>query len=273
VGTRLLRLATGRLPGVKIFPSPRTRRIVTVAVGLLGPRPVFGQGWEVPKPAVDLKAGIANYKVTIEARGETATMDVTRTTRSDGGNWVVTNTTHSGKRVQTDEITVEKKTLIIRRRVFHAGDASADLTFNGHMVTGTIGDSTKRETVNADLGGVVFADGSGGEDVLAALPLAKAYSTEFRNYNIGSLRVKTLQLRVMDIETISVPAGTFDTWKVIIAPVDGGSDTYGLWVDRRTHRVIKVAISAPDLGDALATAELTSFRREASRAVSARPSG
>src|SRR4051812_35733611 len=242
---------------MKILPSRRVRRILTVAIGLLGPLPAFGQGWEAPEPAFDLKPGTANYRVTIEARGETATMNVTRTTRSEAGNWVVTNTTHSGKRVQTDEITVEKKTLIIRKRLFHAGDAVADLAFNGHIVTGTIADSKDRETVNTDMGGVIFADGSGGEDTLAALPLAKGYTTEFRNYNIGSLLVKTLQLRVTDAETITVPAGTFDTWKVIIAPTDGGSDTYGLWVERRTHRVIRVAISVPNLGDALATAELT----------------
>jgi hypothetical protein len=234
----------------------RARRVAVVVIGLFGPRTAVAQGWEVPKPAVDLRAGTANYKVTLEARGETATMDVTRTTKSEAGNWVVTNTTRMGKRVQTDEITVEKKTLIIRKRLFHAGDATADLAFNGHTVTGSIADSKDRQTVNTDMGGVIFADGSGGEDILAALPLAKGYSTEFRNFNIGSLQVKTLQLRVMDSETITVPAGTFDTWKVIIAPNDGGSDTYGLWVEKRTHRVVRVAISVPNLGDALATGEL-----------------
>jgi hypothetical protein len=229
-----------------------------IALGLVAPRADFAQqGWEVPKPAVDLKPGTARYRVTLQAKGQTATMDVTRVTRSQNGRWVVTNTTRLGDHVQTDEITVDKKTLIIRKRVFRNGGDVADLVFIGNTVAGTISDSRQKASVNADLGGVIFADGSGGEDVLAALPLAKGYSTEFRNFNIGSQLVKTLNLRVMDAEEVTVPAGTFATWKVIVTPLDGATDTYGLWVERRTHRVIKVAISVPSLGDAVATAELT----------------
>ncbi|MGH7490157.1 MAG: hypothetical protein ACREMY_31800, partial [bacterium] len=88
-------------------------------------------------------------------------------------------------------------------------------------------------------------------------PLAKNYSTEFRNFNIGSQLVKTLQLRVIDDETVTVPAGTFDTWKALIISLDGGSDTYALWVDKRSHRVVKVGMSIPNMGDALVTGELT----------------
>ena len=232
------------------------RRTLVVVLGLFAPRPAPGQGWEVPKPVVDLKPGTAHYRVTIEAQGQIATMDVTRATKSENGAWLVTNTTRAGDRVQTDEITVAKKTLVIRKRSFRAGDATADLEFKGTRVTGVIADSKSKVDVNTDLGGVIFADGSGGEDVLAALPLARNYTTEFRNYNIGSQLVKTLQLRVMDSETVTVPAGTFDTWKIIITPVEGGTDTYGLWVDKRSHRVVKEAISVPNLGDALAVGEL-----------------
>jgi hypothetical protein len=248
-------MTAGRLS--MMTPSRQALRIIAVAAGFLAPRAAVAQAWQVPEPVVDLKPGTANYKVTLEARGQTATMDVTRTTKSRGSTWLVTNTTRMGDHVQTDEITVQKKTLVILKRVFHADDAIADLAFNGQVVSGRISDSKAKVDVNTDLGGVIFADGSGGEDVLAALPLAKNYTTEFRNYNIGSMQVKTLQLRVIDSETITVPAGTFDTWKAIIASTDGGSDTYGLWVEKRTHRVIRVAISVPNLGDALATAELT----------------
>jgi hypothetical protein len=54
-----------------------------------------------------------------------------------------------------------------------------------------------------------------------------------------------------------VPAGTFDTWKALITSLDGESDTYALWVEKRTHRLVKFAMSIPMLNDAMATAELT----------------
>jgi hypothetical protein len=240
---------------MRIIPSLRA---LVLAVAVLGPRPTSGQGWEVPKPVVDLKPGTATYRVTIEARGQSSTLHLTRTIKSVNGSWLVTNTATRPGHVETDVSIVEKRTLIIRKRVFHDGRASADLTFAGTRITGTIEDASGKSSIDNDAGGVIFADGSAGEDVLAALPLASNYSVEFRNFNLGSQLVKTLHLRVMDTETVTVPAGTFDTWKVIVTPINGGSDTYGLWVDKRTHRVVKEMVSVPSLGDAMATGELES---------------
>jgi hypothetical protein len=230
--------------------------ILVLAISFAGPVTAFGQGDDVPRPVVDLKPGTANYKIRLEANGKVLMMDVTRVTKSQKGSWVVSETTSFPGHVQSDEITVDKKTLIIHKRLFRDGDAVADLQFAGHHVTGMLSEGKEKLAVDADAGGIVFADGGGGEDVLAALPLAQGYTVEFRNFNIGSQQVKMLQLRVMDSETVSVPAGTFDTWKVLITSLDGGTDTYGLWVDKRTHRVVKMAISIPNMGDALATIEL-----------------
>jgi hypothetical protein len=232
-------------------------RVFSLAIALAVPVTVFGQGEETPKPAVDLTPGTAHYVVRLEAGGRAVMMYVTKTTKSQGRTWIVTQTTRVGDRVQSDETTVEKKTLIIRRRLFHSGDNVADLQFAGHRVTGTVFDGEETKKVDADLGCVIFADGGGSEDVMAALPLAKGYTTEFRNFNVGSLQVKKLQLRVTDSETVTVPAGTFDTWMVLITSLDGMSDTYGLYVDKRTHRVVKMGLSIPNMGDALAIAELT----------------
>jgi len=237
-----------RLYGLTVF---------ALSIIVVAPKTVLGQGREVPRPVVDLKPGTAHYAVRLEAAGQVANMDITRTTKAEKGAWVVTETSRMGDHTQTDETTVEKKTLIIRKRVFHADGAVADLQFAGHNATGTITDGKQMYTINSDMGGVVFADGASGQDVLAALPLSKTYSVEFRNFNIGSQDVRTLQLRVMDSETVTVPAGTFDTWKVLITSLDGGTDSYALWVEKRTHRVVKMAVSVPHLHDALATAELT----------------
>jgi hypothetical protein len=232
-------------------------RAFGIAIALLAPVSIFAQYGAAPKPVVDLKPGTAHYNMRLEAAGQVVMMQLTRDTKAQGDRWLVTETTTMPGHSQTDVTTVEKKTLIIRTRVFHDGDALADLRFDGHKAAGMISDASERQVVNADVGGVIFADGSGGEDVLATLPMAKGYSTEYLNFNIGSQQVKRLQLRVMDEETVTVPAGTFDTWKAIITSLDGGSDTYALWVEKRTHRLVKFAISIPNLGDALATAELT----------------
>ena len=229
--------------------------LLVLSIVLAAPATTFGQG--VPRPVVDLKPGTVNYKVRLEAAGQVATMDITRITKAQNGRWVVTETSWMDGRSQTDETTLEKKTLIIRSRVFRAENAAADLKFDGRRATGTITDGKEKQIVDADVGGVIFADGASGGDVMAALPLAKNYSVEFRNFNIGSGQVRQLQLRVIDSERVSVPAGSFETWKVLITSVDGGSDSYALWVEKRSHRVVKMAVSVPNLRNALATAELT----------------
>ena len=233
------------------------RYAIALSIALSVPATAFAQSGQVPRPVVDLKAGTANYKVRLEAAGQVAMMDITRITKSQNGRWGVTETSWMDGRSQTDETTLEKKTLIIRTRLFRAGDAVADLKFDGRRATGTITDGKEKHVVDADVGGVIFADGASGGDVMAALPLARNYSVEFRNFNIGTAQVRQLQLRVIDSETVVVPAGTFETWKVLITSLDGGTDSYALWVEKRTHRVVKMAVSVPNLRDALATAELT----------------
>jgi hypothetical protein len=232
-------------------------RAFVLAIALAAPISIFAQDGAAPKPAVDLKPGTAHYNMRLEAGGRAVLMDVTRVTTAQKGMWLVTETTTVGGHTQTDVTTVEKKTLITRKRAFQDGTAVADLRFDGQKATGMISAGAEHQVVNADLGGVIFADGGGGEDVLAALPLAKGYSAEFLNFNFLTQQVKSLQLRVMDEETVTVPAGTFDTWKALITSLDGGSDTYALWVEKRTHRLVKFAMSIPNLNDAMATAELT----------------
>lgn len=233
------------------------RSVLALSIAFVAPATASGQSGEAPRPVVDLKPATANYKVQIEADGEVMLMEMTRTTKARKGLWVVKETMTGPGFNSSDETTYEKKTLIIRSRLFRLQGAVADLRFAGHKTTGTITDGRKTETVDADLGGVAFADGAGNQDVLAALPLAKGYTVEFRNFNVSSRKVNLFQLRVMDNETVSVPAGTFHTWKALISSLDGGTSNTALWVDKRSRRVVKTAQSMPHLNNALATAELT----------------
>ena len=241
------------------IPGMRTRALscLVLATILVAPIRTSAQDSPIPRPVVDLKPGVANYKVRFEVVGQVATMDLTRTTKAQGRTWVVTETSSTPAYIGSDETTVDKKTLILRKRVFHDKATEGELEFHGSSATGTVILNGQKQSINADLGGVVFADGAGGQDVIAALPLTKGYTAEFRNFGMQLQDVKRLQLQVMGTDTVSVPAGTFDTWKVLITSLDGGSESSALWVEKRTHRVVKYAMSFPNFHDAVATAELT----------------
>ena len=75
--------------------------------------------------------------------------------------------------------------------------------------------------VSVDLGGPVFADGAGASGVLATLPLAEGYTATFRNFDVQKQKASLKQVKVLGAEDVTVPAGTFKTWKVEITSAEG----------------------------------------------------
>jgi hypothetical protein len=157
-----------------------------------------------------------------------------------------------------DEATNDKGTLLLRKRVVNQGPAVVEVAFAGGKATGKMAMNGQERPISADVGGSLFADGAGGSDVVAALPLAAGYTTTFRNFDIMAQRVKPRQLKVTGSEKVTVPAGSFDAWKVEITPADGGNgETSTLWVDKSSRRVVKMVTVIPQMNGAIATAELT----------------
>ena len=211
-----------------------------------------------PKPAAELTAGTATYKARIEAGGQTIPMDLTRTVKEVNGAWVVNETSQLPMGTIQDEATIDKGTLLLRKRVIHQGPAVIDVSFADNRATGKMTVNGQERPITADLGGALFADGAGANDVIAALPLAEGYNTTFRNFDLMSQKVKLRQLKVTGSEKVTVPAGTFDAWKVEITPADGGTgESTTLWVDKTSRRVVKMSSVIPEMNGAISTAELT----------------
>jgi hypothetical protein len=210
-----------------------------------------------PKPAADLKAGTATYKARLESSGQTIPMDMTNTIKEENGKWIVTQTSQMAMGTISDEATIDKGSLLLRKRVIHQGPAVIEVSFADNKATGKMTMNGQERPIAADLGGVLFADGAGANEVIAALPLAEGYSTTFRNFDLMSQKVATRQLKVAGSEKVTVPAGGFDAWKVVITPADGGTgETTTLWVEKGTRRVVKMVTVMPQMNGATATAEL-----------------
>jgi hypothetical protein len=63
-------------------------------------------------------------------------------------------------------------------------------------------------------------------------------------------------LKVDGTEKVTVAAGTFDAYKVLVTSADGGPDKLTVWVDKDSRKVVKQAASMPQMGGATMTAEL-----------------
>ena len=209
-----------------------------------------------PKPAAELTPGTTTYKASLAAGGQTIPMDVTHTVAEVNGVWLVTETASMPMGSMSDSSTVSKGTLLLQRRVIHQGPASVEVQFADNKASGTMSMNGQTRPISADLGGVLFGDGAGANDAIAALPLAEGYTTTYRNFDIMAQQVKPRALKVEGSEKVTVPAGTFDAWKVVITPAEGIGETTTVWVNKTDRRVVKTSSVLPQMNGAVATAEL-----------------
>ena len=102
----------------------------------------------------------------------------------------------------------------------------------------------------------MFADGAGAFEVIASLPLADGYSLTFRNFDVLKQKPQMKQLKVLGSESVTVPAGTFDAYKLEIV-ADNDADKQTVWIDKATRKVLKISAVLPNLNGAILTTELT----------------
>ena len=92
--------------------------------------------------------------------------------------------------------------------------------------------------------------------MIGCLPLAEGYTTAFRNFDVQQQKLKLMQLEVAGVEAITVPAGSFQTFKVEVTSAEGGPEKSTLWIARESRTPVKISTVMPDMGGAILTAEL-----------------
>ena len=209
-----------------------------------------------PEPAIDLKAGTYSYQVKIEMGGQQMNLKVSTVIHDGADSWTATDQMDTPQGTATDTTTLEKGSLVLRKRSIRQGPVAIDLDFAGNKAAGKMSMNGQDRPIAVDLGGPLFADAAGADQVIACLPLVEGYSTTFRNFDVQTQKVKLFQLSVAGKEEIKVPAGTFDTLRVEISSADGGSDKRTVWIAKETRRVVKVSAVVASMGGAVMTQEL-----------------
>jgi hypothetical protein len=156
----------------------------------------------------------------------------------------------------TEIAILEKGSLILRKRSISQGPVKVEVDFAGNKAKGTMSMGANEKPIAVDLGGPLFADAAGAQLAIASLPLAEGYTTTFRNFDVQKQKVKLMQLKVAVSESVTVPAGTFDAFKVEITQADGGPDKMSLWVAKDSRKPVKMSAVLGDMGGAMMTLEL-----------------
>ena len=209
-----------------------------------------------PKPAADLTTGKYNYQVKIEMNGQSMNLKISTAIQDGGGSWIAVDQMETPQGVMSDTATLEKTSLLLQKRSMKQGPVTIDLDFANNKATGNMTMNGQAKPIDVDLGGPLFGDSAGGDQAIACLPLAEGYSTTFRNFDVQTQKVKVLQLSVAGSESVTVPAGSFDSWRVEVSAADGGADKKTLWIAKDSHKVVKVKAVLAAMGGAVLTEEL-----------------
>ena len=207
----------------------------------------------VPKPVADLVPGTRHYDVTIAMAGQQMKVKITSTITDAGTAWTDTDVMETPQGNATDTATVEKTTLLLQKRSVKQGPVSIDVDFAGNKATGKMSMGGNDRSISVDLDGPIFSDDAGTDAVIGCLPLAEGYTSTYRNFDLEKQKVKLVQLKVVGSESVTVPAGTFDAWKVEVTSADGGADKKTAWVTKDTHKVVKVVAVLASMGGATLT--------------------
>jgi dipeptidyl aminopeptidase/acylaminoacyl peptidase len=209
-----------------------------------------------PKVARDLEAAAYKYQASVEVGGQKIALSVSTTIAEDGGSWIATDVIDTPQGSVTEVSTIEKGTLISRKLGLKQGPMAVDINFSGDKATGNMNVNGQDRPISVDLGGALFADGAGSKQSIACLPLAEGYSATYRNFDVLKQKVKLMQLNVSGVEKVTVPAGTFDAYKVDITSADGGDDKETLWITKDSHKAVKESAVLAAMGGAVLTQEL-----------------
>ena len=209
-----------------------------------------------PKPATDLQPGTYKYQAKIDAGGQQIPLSASTSIAEDGGAWIATDVIDTPNGPVTIVATLEKGTLIARKLNLKQGPVAINLDFTGDKAVGNMNVNGQDRTISVDLGGPLFANAAAAGQSIACLPLAEGYSTTFRNFDLEKQKVKLMQLNVSGVEKVTVPAGTFEAYKVDISSGDGGADKQTLWVASDSRKVVKGSAVLASMGGAILTEEL-----------------
>jgi dipeptidyl aminopeptidase/acylaminoacyl peptidase len=234
-----------RLAEITVDPKTVTaaKKVDAVAVG-------------APKPVVDLKPSTGKYQVTVAMGGQQMKMALTTTIKEENGAWSAVDVIESPMGPVNDHAVIEKGTLITRGRKMQQGPVKLDVAYSDAKATGSFSMNGQDKPIAVDTGGPIFGEGPGAPQSIGCLPLADGYTTAYRNFDNQKMASKLMQLKVAGSESVTVPAGKFDAFKVEVTPADGGSDSLTVWIAKDTRVPVKIAAVLPAMGGATMTAEL-----------------
>lgn len=241
--------------GATAEAAARLKEITVDVKTVEKPKTIAAVSATAPKPAVDLKPVRLNYKVRMELGDQKMDMTTVTDIKDQGGAWLISELAKMPQGEISDTTVVEKGSLVLTKRSIKQGPVAIDVDFKANKASGAMSVNGQARPIAVDTGGAIFADGAGSYSVIGALPLADGYSTTFRNFDLQKQTATLRQLKVVGSEKVTVPAGSFDAFKIEITSAEGDPGKTTIWIAKTTRNLVKTVAVIPQNG-AVITAEL-----------------
>ena len=220
----------------------------------------------LPPVSVDrIRTGEAQYAATLKMSGQEMAISSTREIQvretEDGPVVEIVSNSEGPMGSGTDRYVLEAGSMLPIERRVEQGPATIEVNYGAESVTGTI-KAGQEIPIDVELDAPAFGADGALETTILGLALDADYRTTVRAVEIGmQQRVRYHSVEVLTAESVTVPAGEFETWKVRVEPFDdeGGGQT--LWVTREPPRVLIQAETTlpPQMGGATVTSQLESI--------------
>jgi len=218
-----------------------------------------------PLPAVDtsnLKPSKMKYAAKAAVRGQEFDLDVavacSGAKRGGKDVWRIISEQSSPMGAAADTFDVDIKTLIPVYRGVKQGGTTVRVNYSETAINGAISMPGREMPLESKLDAPVYGTDNALDVVLASLPLAPGYKTTLRTFDILSQSVKVMTVEVAGIEKVTVPAGTFDAFKVELKNMDGEAGGGTVYINKGVdhYKVRSVMELPPMVGGGTVTSEL-----------------
>ncbi len=143
----------------------------------------------------------------------------------------IETTTRTGMGDTVERLELDAVSLLMKKQRVDQGDSTMSADYTESQVTGLIRAAGQIVPIDLQLETPAYGGEAALEAVLTALPLASGYRTQLRAMEIDVEQlVRRFAVVVENRETIEVPAGEFDTWRLRLDALDGLGGSQVLWI-------------------------------------------
>ncbi|MFO7890930.1 MAG: prolyl oligopeptidase family serine peptidase [bacterium] len=204
----------------------------------------------------------AQYFQTIKTGGQEITVDVVKEvshTTQDGNDYVlIKETSNSPQGTVVNNNYLDNTTLLPQKQTIDQTGVDIALEYEPDKITGAMELRGQKNDIDVDLDASIL---SSLETVVGTMNLKPGYKTTIRMFNLVQQKIIPYSLEVIGTETVSVPAGSFDTYKIEVTPLDGSTGKQLIYVNiEKPYNMVKLEAELPAMmGGGSTTIELKSI--------------